>query len=254
MKEIKLKSTSVFAFDDDVIPSTLANGNPLLAGDQKKLIERETNIDLILAEAKKPFVWLKINRGINKGSIFRASTDDKDHAGWRFIVNEVTTPQPIRHLSSWDTYNKSKKYAYTRAPRYLRWYSFSGSTPIRMMDGTIYPGYMASGVDDSVSILLDYQGGEVYAFNEDVRPLTFFDRLDQEVNIGDLVVVAKLYGEGLDVGVVKGYADEIRVLVEACGDGEMLRIPLEENSTQKIMKMPMTLKDTALMMKLSGSR
>jgi hypothetical protein len=249
MKEIKLKSSGTFSLTSDVLPT-----KNLTPGEIKKLAERDANIDLVINEAKKSEVFVKFTKGINKGTIVKAQTDRDAVRGWWFNPEDYRPSRGYKFRDYGKKYDPKKEYEY--CDRRLTYYFWSDRSleMMKMNGGILFPGFMNSDVTDSISLLIDYDGPEVFCLDETKRPATFEDRLGQDVAAGDLVVVARLYGAGLDVCKVMGYSDHERVVLESCENGALERIPLVENQTDKIMKMPMTLKDTALMMKLSGSR
>ena len=254
MEEIKVFGTGTFSVTASVLPT-----KDLTALDIKKIAERERQMDVVLKECTKDHVWLKFNKGINKGTIVQAQVVDiggkRPENCNKFMFSSYTgNPDNgyLRYCIEKKPKNKDFQFAKSRLIPYI-------SVPyhinmMKMKEGIIFPGFQNSDVMTSVSLLVDYDGDEVFCLDTELRPETFEDRLGQDVGIGDLVVVACLYGAGLDVCVVKGYSDPMRVVLESCQDGSLERIPLEDNATLKIMKMPMNLKDTALMMKLAGPR
>lgn len=254
MEEIKVFSNSTFSVTASVLPT-----KDLTALDIKKMAEREQQIKKVLELCTNDFVWLKFNKGINKGTIIQAQVIDvrgkRPETCKKFMFRSyVSDPDNgyLRYSIAKKPKNKDFQFAKTHLTPCIS--IPYGLNMMKMKDGIIFPGFQNSDVMTSVSLLPDYDGEEVFCLDTDLRPETFEDRLGQDVGIGDLVVVACLYGAGLDVCVVKGYSDPMRVVLESCQDGSLERIPLEDNATPKIMKMPMNLKDTALMMKLAGPR
>jgi hypothetical protein len=220
---------------------------------QKKLDERERLLDIIEAESEKEKLWVKINNGIFRGSIFQASTDHSVE-GWTSTLEvediQNAMAQSKQSIHSW-TQGADPNYQWQFTKRAAKVWHNRACGPLKIAAGTIYTEYLGAEVSNGASILIGYQGDEVFCLNEKKRPRTFKDRLDQDVGPGDLVVVALNYGAGLDVCMIKGYSDERRVVIESVDTGELDRIPLENNATVKIMKMPNSLKDTALLMKLA---
>lgn len=227
----------------------------LTATERRRLDEREALIDAALAELKKPETFVKLNSSIHKGSIIRIPT--KQNARWDlhcdiYDANEQAT------RGHWSlaqfAHGRDPARGWKWADRYLQFSTYAGRKPVQIGQNTIYCDFLGGEHNKTTSWLIGYEGEEVFCLDEKKRPPTFTDRLDQTVEVGDLVVVALNYGAGLDVCVIKGFADERRVIIEAMDSGELDRIPLEkDNSTSKIMKMPNSLRDTALMMKLSRS-
>jgi hypothetical protein len=223
-----------------------------------KLINDRDDLLNLLSNFKDN-AWFKINTGIFKGSIFPAVIDgfddNSDDQGPAFSI-AIEPRNDIRMAGSGapglvvrKKYDQPKGWTWTKQAAWI--HASSGNLPIVFKEATIYPEFFGSDVEKNLSILFNYQGDRVFKINEKVRPLTFIDRLNQEVTIGDLVVVALNYGAGLDVCMVKGFADERRVVIESMETGERDRIALENNSTKKIMRMPNSLRDTAMLLKLS---
>jgi hypothetical protein len=230
----------------------------LTAKEVKQIAERDALLDRLAT--LKGEVWIKINNGIFRGSIFPAMVEGPRSNFGDYGPSFAATVEPkndVRLTKGGGTplsffvkdFDKNKGWAWSKRAAWI--YTLSGTKPIVFKEATIYPEFFGNEVDNNLSVLLDYQGDRVFQINEAKRPLTFTDRLDQEVTIGDLVVVALNYGAGLDICMVKGFADERRVVIESVDTGERDRIPLENNATKKIMRMPNSLRDTAMLMKLS---
>lgn len=235
--------------DCSIIPT--AN---ITAADQNKLDVRQNLIERLRVEAKKSSHWARINSGLFKGSIFEIAQYN-DRRSSRTGISVLIGVEKIDHKRNGRiTYipdgldDKSPDWAYEHA--YISFMS-EEAKPIRFKEGTIYNEYLPTGVLRGMSLLLDYTGGEVFCMNAKKRPATFEDRLGQEVAIGDLAVVAYNYGGGLDLVTIDGYADETRVVVKSVSSGDYDRIPLDDNATHKIMRMPNKIEDMALMMKLA---
>ncbi len=220
----------------------------LTASEIKKIAEREVIIDAVRATKLNDMVHIKLNTGIFKGTIFEvkfsnsnrwhvsAIVDQPDRRGWR-LNDFIGDKDPAK---DWQF-----------AKRRIAHRTYPGREPIRIGNDVIQGEFVGGEHATQASILFGYEGDPVFCIDKKKRPPTFTDRLDQEVGVGDLVVVALNYGAGLDICVIKGFADERRVLIESMQSGSLDRIPLEKNATAKIMKMPNSLRDTALMMKLS---
>jgi hypothetical protein len=227
----------------------------LTATETRRLAERDQMIDKALLEIQKPEVYLKINKGIFRGSVFAVRDKNGDDYYDKpavtlheenYLRNQGGGSPEYYYLKGKDL---NKKWVY--ASRYLTFQAYTGRRPLKFNEGWIFGEFLSSDVQQSLSLLVDYQGGPVFCLDTKERPLSFQDRLDQEVNIDDLVVVALNYGAGLDICRVRGFADERRVVIESIETGEFDRIGLENNQTKKIMRMPNSLKDTALMLKLA---
>jgi hypothetical protein len=224
----------------------------ITVSEKQKLKAREETLDAVAGLKDVREVWVKINQGLFKGTIFRAplrgSGDDLQ------VYLRVETYQ-VGHAAQVVDYMRGRNAArqWVMVDRYLNLNIHSGyePKPIRLPGGIIIPSMLSRDVTNSMSILLDYQGSEEFHMDFSKRPPTFQDRLGQDVEIGDLVVVALNYGAGLDVCMVRGYADERRVLIESVEGGGFDRIALDKNATNKIMRMPNSLRDTAMMMKLA---
>ena len=213
--------------------------------EQKKLDERERILDLVEAASEEGY-WVKINSGIYKGTIFHVDANNDRRWNSSLCVEKISRTDLWAFTRDLDP---TKKFQFVT--RQLRMYNSALQKPIRIGDNTVFTEFMGRDIENSASILLDYDGDAVFHLDETKRPPTFTDRLGQEVAVGDLVVVALNYGEGLEVCLIKGYSDERRVVIEKVESGDLDRIPLENNATRKIMRMPNTLKDVALMMKLA---
>ena len=219
--------------------------------EQKAIDTRDQLIERIRLAAKEKSHWVKINTGIFRGTILEIRSSDDS-----WVNLDVNDDVPSRWAKSYNTpYNladdkkDSRKWVFAQreATMSIRF----GSKKISFKEGTIYPEFFGVDIQNNASLLLDYQDGPVFSLNEKLRPATFTDRLDQDVALGDLVVVALNYGAGLDICMVRGYSDAKRVVIESVEDGTMDRIPLEDNATNKIMKMPNSLQTTAMLMKLA---
>jgi hypothetical protein len=240
------------------VSSNLVPTTNLTAKEVKAIQDRDDLIDLMVDYNKIGTVWVKLNSGIHRGSIFPAKTDD-GHDGW--VAHMIVDPHNKKRMMSGSggpTISSLVRYRKLDASKNWDWALRSahvqhrtGTARISFQEGMLYPEFMGSEITNTASILLGYQGGKVYCHNEKTRPLTFTDRLGQEVTIGDLVVVALNYGAGLDICMIRGFSDTKRVIIESVDTGEMDRINLEDNETNKIMKMPNSLRDTALMLKLA---
>jgi hypothetical protein len=237
----------------NVVPTT-----NLSALDVKRLADRQALIDRARLEIGQTRYWVKINNGLFKGTIFQVEPETnryvrssaKTFSAAMALAIEPTNRKahgPLHYVP--DGMDPAQKPDWANESVYMQFNP--GNMPIRFKEGTFYPFYLPGNVIDGVSLLLDYTGGEVFCMNEGRRPATFTDRLDHEVKVGDLVVVALNYGAGLEICMVRGYADETRVIIESVHDGSVDRIPLENNSTSKIMRMPNKLEDMAMMMKLA---
>ena len=231
----------------------------LTAKEAKLLAEREALLDKLAdLQKNRPQVWLKVTGGIFKGSIFPADIEDP-HTHWDdeaanvgIVVDNANRARCSggTPLSAYVYQNKlDPNKGWDWADRSASVYCHAGTYPIGFKEATIYPEFFRA--PDTMNLLIDYQGDRVFEINEKKRPLVFTDRLEQEVAIGDLVVVALNYGAGLDICTVKGFADDKRVVIESVETGERDRIPLENNETKKIMRMPNSLRDTALLIKLA---
>jgi hypothetical protein len=254
MFEIKQSSTW------NHVSSNLTPTANLTPKEVQQIKDRDDLIDLMINYNDIGTVWVKLNSGINRGSIFPASTDvSSNHDGW--TAHMMVDPQNKKRMTSgsggptvsslvnYRKFDKTKNWDWAARAAHVQ--HRTGSKKISFQEGTLYPEFMGSEITNTASVLLGYQGGKVYCHNEKIRPLTFTDRLDQEVTIGDLVVVALNYGAGLDICMVRGFADAKRVIIESVDTGEADRINLEDNETNKIMKMPNSLRDTAMMLKLA---
>jgi hypothetical protein len=223
----------------------------LTANDKKKLAERQAIIDRLAIEVGASSHWLKINNGIFKGTIFRANPHSNSRR--RESVSVHIYPEAVWKSPTYSAERGEPKLK-DQAPIFTNHFSMHigwGDQPIKVQNHTIYPTFCAQEVLRNCSLLLDYEGDPVFCMDEKKRPLTFEDRLGQEVNIGDLVVVAYNYGAGLDLCLVKGFSDETRVVIESVESGEVDRIPLENNATRKIMRMPDSIEEIAVMMRLA---
>ena len=200
------------------------------------------------------YVWLKITKGIFKGTVFKAYPGN---GGWQ------DSPQPItfrldlervgdgfRNYELTDRQRENPTKGFVAADRMIL-YVNQGELPINFKNGSIYPEFLGSDITSTCALLLDYEGDAELVIDTKKRPLTFTDRLGQDVSIGDLVVVALNQGAGLDICTVRGFCDEDRVVIESVDTGNFDRITIENNETNKIMRMPNNLRDTALMLKLS---
>lgn len=229
----------------------------LTPSDQKKLDERADLIEKIRDEVANPLLWIKITSGLFKGTICQATR-------WTGGARSRSGTAAFEVVADVETINPSKlgrisyipegieHQAPNWAPTRCHWsVAVRSQDPIKFKEGTLYPAYLSSTVTRSCSLLLDYTGGPVFCMNEKRRPSTFEDRLGQEVNLNDLVVVAYNYGGGLDICMVRGFADETRVVVESVETGALDRIPLVDNATHKIMRLPNKLEDIAMLMKLA---
>lgn len=247
---IEIKSSSVW----HSVTSPIVPTQNLTATEEKQLAQRNAIIDRIKSGVLGPG-FIKVNSGINKGSIVPAENSDGKtwhqlQSVWSFHIHVDAPSAPWAREAIRKMTKKSPEKGWTIA-QHVTFRCATGDKPINLNGGSIFGEFMGADVHKSMSILLDYEDGPVFCLDEKKRPLTFTDRLEQEVSIGDIVVVALNYGAGLDICAVKGFADERRVVIESMETGELDRIPLEDNETQKIMKMPNSLRDTALMLKLS---
>lgn len=228
----------------------------LTAGDKKRLAERDAILDKLAALTKSDEIWLKLNTGIFRGSIVPAALETGRFSDGP-TVNAIIDNDNVKRMNSGGpsinvyTSKLDRLKGWQWADRSLTLSTQLGNKPIGFKEGTIYPVFFAHAVTMDASLLLDYQGDRVYNLNTAKRPLVFQDRLEQDVTIGDLVVVARNYGVGLDICIVKGFGDERRIVIESVIDGEQDRIALEDNATLKVMRMPNSLKDTAIMLKLA---
>lgn len=245
MYEIKLSSDAWYAPTSCVLPTL-----NLTAAEQRRLEERGRIIDAAVAEFKGEYTHVKINSGIYKGSICRVRIHND--ASWSVYCVEEDYSKNFKpsEIYSW-VYDKDRTKQWVFANRRLSAHIDALDKPIKFKDGTIYPEFFGREIENTASLLIGYEGDPVFQLDTKKRSATFTDRLGQEVKADDLVVVALNYGAGLEVCMVKGYADADRVIIESIESGELDRIPLEKNATRKIMRMPYSLKDTALMLKLS---
>lgn len=245
MIEVKLNALNWWDPSSRIVPTA-----GLTVADQKKLKERDEFLDKLHVESKRSEHWVKLNRGLFRGSIFRTTHQESWHVNATVYDNASELCLKGENIHSYTRHVKEPSKVFDFAERCCFVFHGGGRKPIKLKDGVLYPEFFSTEVIRTASLLLEYDGDEVYQMDEKRRPLTFKDRLDQDVTIGDLVVVALNYGAGLDICVVKGFADERRVVIESVETGINDRIPLEKNATAKIMRMPNSLKDTALLMKL----
>lgn len=246
--------------------SNLVPTNNLTSKEAKQVADREALIDRLIQADKDPVLWVQINKGIYKGSIFavdnssiakkKANNFNTDNGVMVYANVDPNNAQrmgkggpTLREYMSWENLDSNKDWVWAKRSASLRIHA--GYLPIKFRTGEmIFSQWLAHDVMRSASLLLDYQGDEVFCRNTKARPDTFVDRLGNDVGIGDLVVVALQYGAGLDICHVRGFSDERRVVIEKI-EGGFDRIALEDNATNKIMKMPSTVKSTAVLMKLS---
>ena len=219
--------------------------------DQKAIDKRDQALDRIKQALKEKTFWVKINTGIYRGTILEVGPHDQTIVNFGYNDDVKSRWQGTRTSVSNLSRGLDQSKGWDFADREANLSIHFGNKPIKFKEGIIFPEFFGIDISNNASVLLDYQGGPVFSLNEKLRPLTFTDRLDQDVGIGDLVVVALNYGAGLDICMVRGYADAKRVVIESVEDGTMDRIPLEDNSTAKIMKMPNSLQTTAMLMKLA---
>lgn len=239
-----------------VLPTT-----NLTTAEKKRLQQRDELIDAALQEIKKPEVFIRINHGIHKGSIIKISAADKEstiHLYEEDYGKRVTGPLS-NYLKRYGKKDLDPTKGWQFNSRCVTFHiHFKGTikngrlkiNPIKLKDGWLFPQFMNGEVLSGMSLLIGYEGDDVFVLNEQKRPPTFLDRLDQEVKVGDLVVVALNYGAGLDVCMVRGFSDEDRVVIESVNTREFDRIVIENGSTRKIMKMLNDLRTTAMIMKL----
>jgi hypothetical protein len=222
----------------------------------KKLAQREAQLDKLASLTPGSQVWIRLNTGIFRGSTFPAElAHDYGKIRHQLTVMAWVDPKADRDRAGTSIHNYTRNLDTTKkwdwAKRSLTLHFISGDNAINFTEGSIFPHLISSTVFNDASLLLDYAGDRVFCLNEAKRSMVFKDRLDQDVTLGDLVVVALNYGAGLDICVVKGFADEKRIVIESVISGDQDRITLEDDKTVKVMRMPNTLKDTALMLKLA---
>lgn len=247
MREINLNSTGKFSLQTAVLPCK----EELSKTDLKKYEDRIQDIHDVLEEVKKDYVYLKLNRGINRGSIIKVPTSDSSTISFTVIHYDVSKQAKEKvhryHIPKNSPYTK---FEYSDTIRcMMRSNDRLSQHVVKFDDGNMI--HLDNFYSLNMSLLIGYNGPQVFKINEDVRPLTFYDRLDQEIFINDLVVIANHYGE-LDVGIMKGFYDNDHIFIEACDTKKIIRIKLKNNKTKNCMKMQQKLKDIAMMMKLSA--
>lgn len=220
----------------------------VLSEKDKALNDKRTqDLEKLKSGLKNEKIWIKINNGIFRGSIFPVFTSQLYYVFYKANPKSEYNPQDIAKYEKrdtsvvWDFHDESFSL------------HTSLSSKVEFACGNaIFTEFFGTEVTNNISFLLDYDSTSVFCLNENLRPKTFSDRLNQDVGVGDLVVVALHQGQGLDICVVKGFADAKRVVIESVEHNIVDRIIVEsDNTCNKIMKMPMSLKDTALMLKLS---